>query len=211
VYHGLADAVVAAPVANEGVRFYQHFGANVEYNSTSAAGHSWVSPLGPIPCSLTLPPFINNCGNDPEGQMLTHWFGSVSPPNNGTLTGTLSQFSQSGYVPGGNPAGISMGATGLLYTPATCAAGTSCKLVVALHGCLASQELIGDTFADDSYLNQYADTSNLVILYPQALTTLVPLSPEACWDWYGYTGPGYALHGAPQMVTIMNMVHALGG
>ena len=48
-----------------------------------------------------------------------------------------------------------------------------------------NQQLIGDTFADDSYLNQYADTYNLVILYPQALAALVPLSPEACWDWYG--------------------------
>ena len=211
VYHGLADAVVAAPVADEGTEFYQHFGANVEYNSTSLAGHSWVSPLGPVACSLTLPPFINNCGNDPEGQMLTHWFGSVSPPNNGTLTGALSQFDQSGYVPGGNPASISMGQTGLLYTPASCASGAPCKLIVALHGCLTNQELIGDTFADDSYLNQYADTNRLVVLYPQALATLVPLSPEACWDWYGYTGPGYAIHGAPQMVTIMNMVHALRG
>jgi hypothetical protein len=45
----------------------------------------------------------------------------------------------------------------------------------------------------------------------QALATLVPLSSEACWDWHGYTGPGYAIHGAPQMVTIMNMIHALRG
>ena len=214
VYHGLADEVVSAPVADEGAEFYEHFGANVQYNSTSLAGHSWVSPLGPVECSLTFPPFINNCGNDPEGEMLTHWFGSVNPPNNGTLGGTLSEFSQSAYVPGGSdPATISLGPTGLLYTPASCAAGASCKLIVALHGCLTSQDLIGDTFANDSYLNQYADTNNLVILYPQAQTALVPLNPQGCWDWFGYTGPGpgYAVKGAPQMVTIMNMVNALGG
>ncbi|SRR5271157_869821 len=46
VYHGLADEVVSAPVADEGAEFYEHFGANVQYNSTSLAGHSWVSPLG---------------------------------------------------------------------------------------------------------------------------------------------------------------------
>ena len=214
VYHGLADEVVSAPVADEGAEFYEHFGANVLYNSTSLAGHSWVSPLGPVECPLTFPPFINHCGNDPEGEMLTHWLGSVNPPNNGTLSGTLSEFGQSAYVPGGgDPAAISLGPTGLLYTPPSCAAGAPCKLVVALHGCLTSQELIGDTFANDSYLNQYADTNNLVILYPQALTTLVPLDPQGCWDWFGYTGPGpgYAVQGAPQMVTIMNMVHALGG
>ena len=104
-----------------------------------------------------------------------------------------------------------MGQTGLLCTPASGAGGTPRKLIVALHGCLTNQELIGDTFADDPYLNQYAATSNPVVLYPLALATLVPLSPEACWDWYGYTGPGYAIHGAPQMVIIMNMVHALRG
>lgn len=112
--------------------------------------------------------------------MLTHWFGSVSPPNNETLTGTLSQFDQPDYVPGGNPASISMGQTRLLYTPAGCAGGAPCQLIVALDGCLTSQELIGDTFADDSYLNQYADTSRLVVLYPQALATLVLLRPPGC-------------------------------
>lgn len=84
-------------------------------------------------------------------------------------SGTLSQFGQSGYVPGGNPASISMGQTGLLCTPASGAGGTPRKLIVALHGCLTNQELIGDTFADDPYLNQYAATSNPVVLYPQAL------------------------------------------
>jgi predicted esterase len=38
VYHGLADAVVAAPVAGEGVQFHQHLRANVEYDGTSLAG-----------------------------------------------------------------------------------------------------------------------------------------------------------------------------
>jgi hypothetical protein len=40
---------------------------------------------------------------------------------------------------------------------------------------------------------------------------VVPYNPEGCWDWWGYNGPDFAVKSAPQMVTIMNMAHALGG
>ena len=60
-------------------------------------------------------------------------------------------------------------------------------------------------------LDTYADTNNLEILYPQAIASIVPYNPEGCWDWWGYDGPNFAVKSAPQMVAIMNMVHALGG
>jgi hypothetical protein len=50
-----------------------------------------------------------------------------------------------------------------------------------------------------------------VILYPQAISAVIPYNPEGCWDWWGYGGPNFAVRSAPQMVTIMNMVAALGG
>ena len=45
----------------------------------------------------------------------------------------------------------------------------------------------------------------------QAIASVVPSNPEGCWDWWGYDGPDFAIKSAPQMTTIMNMVHALGG
>jgi hypothetical protein len=51
----------------------------------------------------------------------------------------------------------------------------------------------------------------LVVLYPQAIASVVPLNPEGCWDWWGYDGPNFAVKTGLQMVTIMNMVTALGG
>ena len=211
VYHGLLDPVVNALVSDSGVDFYQHFGASVEYHSGDPAGHGWPTPDGVVPCSLTSPPFLINCGDDPEGQMLAHWLGRVNPPNSGTPGGTLSSFDQDRYAPRGNAPALSMGGNGLLYTPPSCAGGAPCKLVVALHGCLSGEYLLGDEFPRLANLDTYADTNNLVILYPQAAASVIPVNPEGCWDWWGYDGANFALKSAPQMVTIMNMVHALGG
>lgn len=210
-YHGTADPVVASSVANDGVAFYQHFGANTQYRNTDPAGHAWVSPLGTTSCSFTASPYINNCGDDPEGEMLSHWFGSVQAPNTGTLAGTLSSYDQNQYAPGGNAPALSMDNTGMLYMPPACAAGQPCSLVVALHGCQQGQFYIGNTFATRSNIDSYADTNNLVVLYPQVIPSNVPYNPQGCWDWWGYDGSDFAVHGAPEMIAILNMVHALGG
>ena len=211
IYHGTLDPVVNDLVSDSGVDFYQFFGANVEYHYRDPAGHGWPTPDGVVPCSLTSPPFLINCGDDPEGEMLTHWLGSVHPRNTGTPDGTLSSFDQNVYAPGGSAPALSMDGSGLLYTPPACAGGAPCKLVVALHGCLSGQYLLGDKFPDLANLDTYADTNNLEILYPQAIASVVPYNPEGCWDWWGYDGSHFAVKSAPQMVTIMNMVSALGG
>jgi poly(3-hydroxybutyrate) depolymerase len=210
-FHGTLDPVVTTVASDDGVAFYQHFGANVQYDNTTPAGHSWVSPRGVVACPLTAAPFINDCGTDPEGEMLRQWFGAVNAPNTAAAAGTLASFDQNPYIPGGDAPAISMDDTGLLYTPPACADGARCRLVVAFHGCLAGQVYIGDAFPDLGYLDNYADTNNLVVLYPQAIPSVLPYNPEGCWDWWGYDGGNFAVHGAPQMVATMNMVHALGG
>lgn len=211
VYHGTLDPIVNNLVSDSGVDFYQHFGANVEYHYRDPAGHGWPTPDGVVACSLTRPPFLINCGDDPEGEMLTHWLGRVNPPDTGTPDGTLSSFNQNLYAPDGNAPALSMDNSGLLYTPSACASGVPCNLLVALHGCLSGQYLLGGEFPELANLDTYADTNNLVILYPQAIASVIPYNPEGCWDWWGYDGPNFAVKSAPQMVTIVNMVLALGG
>jgi poly(3-hydroxybutyrate) depolymerase len=211
VYHGTLDPVVNDLVSDSGVSFYRHFGANVEYHNWDPAGHGWPTPDGVVPCPVTSAPFLINCGDDPEGEMLAHWLGRVNRPNTGTPAGTLSSFSQNLYAPGGDASALSMDATGLLYTPPACASGSACRLVVALHGCLSGQYLLGSEFPELANIDSYADTNNLVVLYPQAIAAVIPVNPEGCWDWWGYDGPNFAVKSAPQMVTIMNMVRALGG
>jgi poly(3-hydroxybutyrate) depolymerase len=224
-FHGTADTVVAQKVADDLAAYYRHYGVPLTYRSTDPAGHAWISPLGPNPCPANTDPYINNCGFDAEGQLLSTMLGaSVNPPNTGTLHGTVQAFSQDPYAVAPQPgngdvtrsgaAAIGMGPTGYVYIPQTCAGGQRCRLVVALHGCLQTASQIGTTFVTDSYLNQYADTNKLVVLYPQAEPDTTFTNPKGCWDWWGYLGPGdtgYATRSGPQMVTVMNMVHALGG
>ena len=88
--------------------------------------------------------------------------------------------------------------------------GRRLQLVVA-DGCLIGPYLLGDEFPELANLDSYADTNKLVVLYPQAIASVIPDNPEGCWDWWGYDGPHFAVKTALQMVTIMNMVTALGG
>ncbi|MGW2933865.1 PHB depolymerase family esterase [Streptomyces sp. NPDC001156] len=160
----------------------------------------------------TFYPFLINCGDDPQGEILRHWLGDRNVnPAAATQTGTFSEYDQDRYTPGGWTQWYTLASSGYLYTPASCAAGEACKLVVALHGCLSDNTFVGDRFARESHLNEYADTNHLVILYPQTDISLLRLNPQGCWDWWGYTGGDYAQKSAPQMRTIMNEVHALGG
>jgi poly(3-hydroxybutyrate) depolymerase len=210
VYHGTNDSTVKASVSADLVAFYRHFGVTVTDNSTEPAGHSWVSPRGPNPCSTSYSPYINRCGTDPEGGLLRALLGTVNAPNTGTLTGSVVTVNQNSSAPGGSAPAIDMDASGYAYVPGSCAGGASCRLLVALHGCLQGHAVIGNQFIDTADLNQYADTNALVVLYPQAIADWAR-NPQGCWDWWGYLGANYAQRGAPQMATIMAMVHAFGG
>ncbi|ATL71991.1 poly(3-hydroxybutyrate) depolymerase [Nocardia terpenica] len=212
IYHGTSDTTVQQPVTDDLARFYRDFGASVTYANTSAAGHAWVTPLGPNACSVTQPPYLNNCGDDPENAMLSTLLGSARPATT-NLTGTLISFDQSPYAPGGNPSSISMGGTGFAYVPTPCRTDT-CTLLIALHGCNQNYDnaAIGTTFLADAHLNEYADTNNIIVLYPQATASLAASNPQACWNWWGYgSDASYDQHGGQQIETIMSMVRALTG
>ncbi|MEK8105842.1 PHB depolymerase family esterase [Micromonospora sp. M12] len=126
------------------------------------------------------------------------------------LGGTLVRFSQNTFAVNGWANGLSMGANGFAYVPSACGAGQSCRLLVALHGCAQSSGAVGTAFVDRANLNQYADTNNLIVLYPQAGTSLN--NPNGCWDWWGYLGAtNFPIKGGAQVETIMNMVRRLDG
>lgn len=211
VFHGTNDSTVVGSVTGDLATYYRDFGANVVYQSSTPAGHAWVSPKGPNPCGSTYTPYINNCGIDPEGSFLRHLLGSVAPPNTGTRQGTLTRFDQNPYAAGGSAAALSLGADGFVYAPASCASGASCRLLVVLHGCNQGYAAIGTRLIDTAYLNEYADTNQLAVLYPQAKATSGS-NPQGCWDWWGYLGEAdYARHGGAQLDTVLAMVRGLGG
>ena len=63
-------------------------------------------------------------------------------------------------------------------------------------------------------LNGYAESNNLIILYPQAIAAILSSNPNGCWDWWGYTGSfgssTYATHGGPQMEIVRAVIKDLG-
>ena len=210
VYHGSQDTVIASSVSSDGARFWSDFGAHVTSVTGSGAGHAWVSPYGTNSCGTTGTPFLDNCGTDPEHDLLTALLGSVSPANTGPLTGTLTRFDQNDYAVGGSAAALDMSGAGFAYVPRSCGAGSACRLLIALHGCEQGYDAVGTTFVDRANLDQYADTNAMIVLYPQAATGAT--NPYGCWDWWGYLGAtNYPIHGGAQIESIMNMVSALGG
>lgn len=213
LYHGTNDNTVVQAVNDDLASYYGLFGADVSYDKAGPAGHAWVSPLGPVECAATRSPFINKCAGDPVGQMLGKLFGRVSGPA-ANLSGKLVQFDQNAYAPGGNAGAISMDGKGFAYVPKSCSDGASCRLTVALHGCKQgySYQSFGDAFMKYSYLNEYADTNNTIVLYPQAiaLSNAGTTNPNGCWNWWGYGGDAnYAWQGGKQLQTIMAMVERL--
>ncbi|MFF2847927.1 PHB depolymerase family esterase [Streptomyces sp. NPDC058001] len=212
-FSGANDMTVKRPVVDALSTYYGRFGSQVRYDRTTAAGHAWVSPLGTNSCTVTQNPWINNCGLDAPGDLLGHLIGSVAAPS-GTPGGSLIQFDQNPYTPGGSAKSISMDDKGFVYVPSSCANGATCKLVVALHGCKQgySYQGFGTRFIDQAHLNEYADTNNLIVLYPQAVPTATLDNPNGCWNWWGYLGDAdYARHGGKQIETIMAMVRAVSG
>jgi len=210
VYHGSQDTAIAASVSKDGASFWSDFGARVTSATGNGAGHAWVTPYGTNACGATGSPYLNNCGTDPEHDLLATLLGSVNAENTGPLTGTLTRFDQNAYAIGGSAAALDMSGAGFAYVPKSCAAGSACRLLVALHGCAQGYDTVGTAFVDRANLDQYADTNDMIVLYPQA--TSGASNPYGCWDWWGYLGAtNYPIHGGAQIETIMNMVGALGG
>jgi poly(3-hydroxybutyrate) depolymerase len=134
----------------------------------------------------------------------------LNPKNTGALTGSVLSFNQNPFSPTGVAADVGMADMGYVFVPTSCATGQPCALILALHGCLQYHGAIGRTFIDDSGINQWADTNNIVVLYPQV--TPISANPEGCWDWWGYLrNPNYAQQAGPQMSALYHMVaHAAG-
>ena len=213
MFSGTLDNVNYQQTMDDLYSYYRSFtsAANITYNNYTAAEHAWITPDSVVPCSYLEAPFMNNCGFDAEQAFLSLFYGQLNARNNGTLSGSFIQFNQNAFCPNSNCAAISMDSTGWVYVPQSCAQGQSCRLLVALHGCSQNQETIGTTFVQYAGINEWADTNNIIVLYPQTINASVPYNPYGCWDWWGYTNSHYALKSGPQMTAVMAEVNHLTG
>ncbi len=213
VFSGTDDSVVKQPAVDATVSFFQQVGItqdNLKYVNKVPAGHAVITPAYGNLCSANASPYISRCdldnaGYDQAGALLQHIYGTLNPRVD-TPTGQILTFDQRSYA----PASTGMAETGHLYVPQSCTtANAHCRVHVAIHGCLQSSESVGSQFYTDTGYNNWADSNNILVLYPQVNKSTTPFNPQGCWDWWGYTGGNYAYKSSPQMKAIVKMVNRL--
>lgn len=207
LFSGTLDQTVRQPGMDAARDYYASFlpAGGITYVNNVAAGHGWISPLGPVLCELQQSPYVNNCLIDPQQVFLASFYGALQPRQAGALTGTLKPVDQAEFLDDRDPAAQSVDANGWVYVPASCARGDACRLHVSYHGCNQGYAKIGDAFLRTANLNEWADTNRIVVLYPQAVAT-PPINGLGCWDWWGYAHADYAKKNGPQLLMTKRMV-----
>ena len=202
LFSGTLDSAVKTGVMDALRTYYNSFvpAANVVYKKDIAAEHAMVTDDYGNGCTTKAAPYISNCNFDLAGAMLQHLYGPLNARNNAALpTGNFIEFNQSEFI-----SNHGMAATGWAYVPQACQAGgsTTCKLHVVLHGCKQNISDVQQQYVRNTGYNRWADTNNMVMLYPQTSTA----ATNSCFDWWGYDNANYAKKSGPQMAAIKAMV-----
>ena len=188
--------------------------ANLSFTQRTGAAHTFPTDFdstGNNSCGTTASPYVSNCSYDGAKEMLTQFYGTLNARNNAPAAANYVEFDQTAYS-SGNPG---MAATGWIYVPASCAAGTQCKLHVALHGCVQNYATVGDKFVKNTGYTRWADTNNIVVMFPQTKVDNTSRStaasgslanPNGCWDWIGWYGSNFAQKAGTQAAAIKAMV-----
>jgi poly(3-hydroxybutyrate) depolymerase len=206
IFHGTLDNVVDAGVTAAAVEFYSDLVGEdaVSYVDDIAVVHGMPTIASGLACDSFGTPFIQACDYDAAGALLLALYGPLA--DRVEARGELRRIPQ----PGADDA--LMLDEAYLYVPTSCAAGASCGIHVALHGCSQSSAFVGDAFASGAGYNEWAEANRLLVLYPQVGSSkIAPMNPYGCWDWWGYTGADYATRDGSQVAVIKAMLDTLAG
>ncbi|WP_430390647.1 extracellular catalytic domain type 2 short-chain-length polyhydroxyalkanoate depolymerase [Dyella sp. 20L07] len=215
VLHGKDDALVAPVVAEAAAHFYQQLRDStpglktlqVNDDGERAFAHNLPIAASGDDCDKSVSPYLGHCGFDAAGEIFSQMFGKPAHAAT-TAKGELRRFNQDTYRPAGADAFLA--AEGYVYLPPGCLAGKSCGLVVAFHGCKQNAEAVGEAFVKDAGFNRWADVYDVAVLYPQTRASTAPLNPQACWDWWGYSGTDYDSRQGVQLRWLVDAVKAMG-
>lgn len=203
LFSGRQDSVVLPEVTDALRRQLLAFlpPSQLSYRDDVPAEHGMVTDDHGRPCGSKGTPFIVDCDFDLAGQLLQHLYGPLQARDDGPLHGRFVEFDQREFV-----RGHGMAERGWLFVPRDCERGEAlCRLHVVLHGCGQNAQRLGREYVRRTGYNRWADTNRIIVLYPQ--TSLD--APHGCWDWWGHTGPHYALRSGVQMRAVKAMVERL--
>ena len=207
IFHGDADVTVAAAVTAAVAPLYAALSPTLQVENRTRAGVAHVYPTlaNGGDCDKTAAPFIGRCDFDAAGEIFRNVVGVEDMPT-AVPSGDLLRFDQAPF--GGDDDAL-LDDVGYVYVPTQCR-DRACGLHIVFHGCQQSAETIGTTFIDGSGYQRWADFSDVVLIYPQTRSSLMPLNPKACWDWWGYSGDDYDSRSGVQIAWVGRLLDALG-
>lgn len=207
---GTRDATVSPQVVSALYQMYRAVGVEPVFERSLQVGHAFPTRNFGNPCTVaSKPPYISNCSRDIAGEMLKVLIGNLNPPVK-ARTSQLFHFSQAKLGEFARPGRISMAEYGMAYVPSNCRPlGTKeCRVHLAFHGCRQTTDLIGDQFITKTGYNEWAQSNDLIVVYPQTIRSTVLGNPRGCWDWWGYNGILYYTKIAPQISVISKIARA---
>lgn len=201
ILSGQRDQTVLPAVTASNVSFYRALGArHINYVNDLDAGHSFPTLDWGIPCTeVSQSPWISNCGRDIAQEMLSFLLKLTLNPRTQALDSSLFKFRQDQNIP-------SMNDYGYVYIPQACQQGAACKIHLAMHGCRQGVDRIQDTFVKHVGINEWAESNNIVVIYPQIISVPSIGNPKGCWDWWGYAGQNYYSKQGVQMRALKELI-----
>jgi poly(3-hydroxybutyrate) depolymerase len=211
IFHGNQDSVIHPGVSSRVVEYYQTYvePANIRL-LTMNAEHTFPTEDYGNACSYKGSPYFGRCNYNVAYEILNHFYGGnlVRPSGNVPLSGEFYEFDQRDFFYFTLPVMSSMDNSGYVYVPSGCVNNQNrCRLHVSFHGCQQYKLLLGAEYALNTGFNQVGELNNIIILYPQAIST--GPNPLGCWDWWGYTSLLYATKGAQQPLAVYRMVEQI--
>lgn len=198
---GRFDQTVMPQVVDENVAFYQAAGLKqnaIKYVSNFPVGHALPTLNYGNRCETpSQSPWISSCDYDSAKDLLQHLFGNLNQP---------TKLKQKNFFQFHQPRAPSMNDKGYAYIPSSCQQGQTCELHVSFHGCRQTVSLIGETYFKNTGLNEWAETNNIVVVYPQVDVDEWLGNPRGCWDWWGYSGVNFATKDGQQISSIKKII-----
>jgi poly(3-hydroxybutyrate) depolymerase len=214
---GELDTKVVPAVVRSNAEFFAHYNkAGTQYRVEPGLAHGLPTPSEGVACNTSATPYLNRCGVDRVGDMLN----ALHPAAAGgaAAQGRLLDFRQGEFVPAWRRwwSMSSLAPNGYAFVPTQCEKGVRCRIHVALHGCKQGATVIKEVFVREAGYNAWAAAHDFIVLYPQVqpsqpalMAWWLPINPDGCWDWWGYTGTDYAVKTGVQITAIMAMVDRL--
>ncbi len=206
VLHGRADDTVAPAMSKASLDLYHALSdaADIQADLDRPMAHAFATAT-PGDCRPD-DAHLANCGIDLAADIFRHVV-DADLGEAGAPTGELLAFDQRPFADAEHDPLLAD--RGYLYVPKG-GREQACGLHIAFHGCEMQAERIGTRFVAEAGYNRQADLAQVVVLYPQVRSSLMPLNPKACWDWWGYTGQEYDTREGAQMRWLRRVLTEFG-